>query len=195
MSKLITTTAALMMAVLTFAQTSNWGFDKSHSNVRFAVSHMVISEVEGNFGEFDGKVASSRDDFSDAIIEFTIQVTSIDTDDESRDDHLRNADFFDVEKFPTMKFESTSIKKVSDSKLEVTGNFTMHGVTKEITLDAKYGGTIIDPWGNTKAGIKVTGSIDRTNWGLLYNSKMDTGGLLIGNEVDIVCNFELIKLK
>ncbi len=194
MKKLSITLVAIFFVAFTYAQTANWGFDQSHSNVRFAVSHMVISEVEGNFGSFEGTVRSKTDDFSDAAIEFTINVTSIDTDDKKRDDHLRNEDFFNVEKFPTMKFESNSIKKISDNKLEVTGQFTMNGVTKEITLDAKHGGTINDPWGNTKAGFKVTGTINRTDWGLKYNSKLDTGGLMIGEEVDITCNFELIKL-
>lgn len=193
MRKLGITLFALIFLTTTYAQTTNWGFDNSHSNVRFSVSHMVISEVEGNFGSFDGSVSTTKDNFSDATIKFNITVKSIDTDDESRDEHLRNADFFDVEKYPTMKFESTSIKKSVDNNLLVTGDFTMHGVTKEITMNAKYGGTIVDPWGNTKAGFKVTGKIDRTNWGLVYNSTMDTGGLMIGNEIEIVCNFELIK--
>ncbi|NQU32343.1 MAG: YceI family protein [Bacteroidetes bacterium] len=195
MRKLGITMAAILMVALTYAQTSNWGFDQSHSNVRFAVSHMVISEVEGNFSTYEGSVSTTKSDFSDASVNFTINVSSIYTDDEKRDEHLRGADFFDVEKNPNITFKSTSIKKVSENKYKITGNFTMLGVTKEITLDAKYGGTINDPWGNTKAGIKVTGTINRTDWGLKYNSKMDTGGLMIGEDVDIVCNFELIKLK
>ena len=195
MRKLITTMAAIMMVVLTYAQTANWGFDQSHSNVRFAISHMVISEVEGNFNSYEGTVRSTKSDFSDAVVKFTINVTSIDTDDEKRDEHLRNEDFFNVEKFPTITFQSTSIKIIGKNKYEVTGDFTMLGITKEITMNAAYGGTIVDPWGNTKAGFKVTGTIDRTDWGLKYNSTMDTGGLMIGEDVDIVCNFELIKLQ
>ena len=195
MRKLITTMAAIMMVVLTYAQTANWGFDQSHSNVRFALSHMVISEVEGNFNSYEGTVRSTKSDFSDAVVKFTINVTSIDTDDEKRDEHLRNEDFFNVEKFPTITFQSTSIKIIGKNKYEVTGDFTMLGITKEITMNAAYGGTIVDPWGNTKAGFKVTGTIDRTDWGLKYNSTMDTGGLMIGEDVDIVCNFELIKLQ
>lgn len=194
MRKIGTTLLAIIFAVTLNAQTTNWDFDKSHSNVRFAVSHMVISEVEGNFGDFNGSISTTKDDFTDAKVVFEIIVASVNTADEGRDEHLRNEDFFDVERYPTMNFESTSIKKTGDNKMEITGNFTMLGITKEITMNAKYGGTIVDPWGNTKAGFKVTGTIDRTNWGLKYNSTMDTGGLMIGNEIDIVCNFELIKL-
>ncbi len=194
MRKLGITMAALFVAVLTFAQSTNWGFDQSHSNVRFAVSHMVISEVEGNFSKYEGSVKSTKSDFSDASVNFTINVNSIDTDDEKRDEHLRGTDFFDVAKFPNITFKSTSMEKVGDKKFKVTGDFTMLGITKEITMDVKYGGTINDPWGNTKAGIKVTGTINRTDWGLKYNSTLDTGGLMIGEDVDIVCNFELIKL-
>lgn len=186
--------AIMMMAALTNAQTTNWGFDASHSNVRFSLSHMVISEVEGNFGTYEGTVSTTKDDFSDAKINFTIDVNSINTDDEKRDEHLRGEDFFNVAKYPNIVFTSKSMKSLGDNKYEVSGDFTMNGVTKEITLDAKYGGTINDPWGNTKAGFKVTTTIDRTDWGLKYNSKMDTGGLMIGEEIEIVCKMELIKL-
>jgi polyisoprenoid-binding protein YceI len=195
MRKLGLTMGAILMVALTYAQTANWGFDQSHSSVRFAVSHMVISEVEGNFTDFEGTVTSNKADFSDASIVFSIIVGSIDTDDEKRDEHLRGGDFFNVEKFPTIKFKSTSMEKVGDNKFKVTGDFTMLSVTKEVTFDVKYGGTIKDPWGNTKAGFKVTGTIDRTDWGLKYNSTMDTGGVMIGEDVDIVCNFELIKIQ
>lgn len=195
MRKLGLTMATLMFVAFTYAQTTNWGFDQSHSNVRFAVSHMVISEVEGNFAKYEGSVKSNKSDFSDAVVEFTIDVNSVNTNDEKRDEHLRNADFFDTEKYPNIIFRSKSITKVDGNKYKVTGDFTMLGVTKEITLDAKYGGTINDPWGNTKAGFKITGTIDRSDWGLKYNSTMDTGGLMIGNDVDIVCNFELVKLQ
>jgi polyisoprenoid-binding protein YceI len=194
MKKLKLLIATVLLAIISNAQVTTWGFDKSHSNVRFAVSHMVISEVEGNFSIFEGSVVSSKADFSDAEITFTIDVSSIDTDSESRDEHLLNEDFFDVAKYPTIDFRSKSMKNVGENKFELTGDLTMHGVTKEIILGAKYGGTIKDPWGNTKAGFKVTGTIDRTLWDLNYNSTMDSGGLVIGVEIDIVCNLELKKL-
>jgi len=184
---------AILLVVISNAQTTNWDIDASHSNVRFAVSHMVVSEVEGTFTKFEGKLSTSKADFSDAEVNFTIDVSSINTNDTDRDDHLKGEDFFNVEKNPTITFKSKKMEKVGENKYQLTGNFTMNGVTKEITMDAKYGGTINDPWGNTRAGFKITGSIDRTQWGLKYNSTMDTGGLMLGEEIEIVCKIELIK--
>lgn len=193
MKRTLILTAAIILASLGINAQSAWKFDPSHSGVRFSVAHMVISEVEGNFSKFDGKVMASADDFSDAEVEFTVDVSSINTDDKKRDEHLLSADFFNVEKFPTIEFKSTSIKKAGDNKYKITGDFTMLGVTKEIVIDVTYNGTIDDPWGNTKAGFKVKANINRNDWGLKYNSVMDTGGMLIGEEIAIVCNIELVK--
>lgn len=177
-----------------YAQKTTYGFDKAHTNVRFSIAHMVISEVDGNFSDFDGKVVTSKEDFTDADISFKINVESINTDDAKRDEHLRSPDFFDVANNPEITFESKSMEKISEKEYKLTGDLSMNGKTKSVTLDVKYGGTIVDPWGNTKAGFKITGTINRLDWGLKYNSVMDSGGLLIGEEVDIVCNVELIKL-
>lgn len=193
MRKLGILTAALLLGTMVNAQ-DNWGFDAAHSNIRFAVSHMVISEVEGNFGSYEGSVKASKSDFSDAVINFSIDVSSIDTDNENRDEHLRNADFFNVEQFPTITFKSKSMEKMDEKNFKLTGDFTMLGVTREIVLKATYGGTVTDPWGNVKAGFKVRGTIDRTQWGLVYNSTLESGGLMLGEEVEIVANVELIKL-
>jgi len=177
-----------------YAQKTSYGFDKAHTNVRFSIAHMVISEVDGNFNDFDGKVVTNKEDFTDADISFKINVESINTDDAKRDEHLRSPDFFDVANNPEITFESKSMEKVSEKEYKLTGDLSMNGKTKSVTLDVKYGGTIVDPWGNTKVGFKITGTISRLDWGLKYNSVMDSGGLLIGEEVDIVCNVELIKL-
>ena len=177
-----------------YAQKTTYGFDKAHTNVRFSIAHMVISEVDGNFSDFDGKVVTNKEDFTDADISFKINVESINTDDAKRDEHLRSPDFFDVANNPEITFESKSMEKISEKEYKLTGDLSMNGKTKSVTLDVKYGGTIVDPWGNTKAGFKITGTINRLDWGLKYNSVMDSGGLLIGEEVDIVCNVELIKL-
>ena len=184
---------ALLSFVFINAQTK-WSFDTSHSTVRFAVDHMVISEVEGQFTSYEGTVETTKADFSDAKINFKININSIDTDDIKRDNHLKSEDFFNVEKFPNMTFQSTSIEVIKGGNYILKGDLTIQGVTKEIALKMSYGGTVKDPWGNTKAGIKVTGKINRTDFNLKYNSVMETGGLMIGEEVSITCKVELMKI-
>ncbi len=156
---------------------------------------MVISEVSGQFHKYGGTVITSKEDFSDAKIYFLIDVKSIDADDEKRYEHLQLADFFDVAKCPKITFKSKSMKKVGKNLYKLTGDYTMHCITKEIILDVKYCGTVKDPYGNIKAGFNITGVINRTDFGLKYNSVMDTGGMLIGEEVTITSKVELIKLK
>lgn len=184
---------ALFSLALVQAQTT-WSFDPAHSSIRFAVDHMVISEVEGQFSTYEGSVVSAKSDFSDAKINISIAVNSVDTDNEKRDAHLKSADFFETEKYPKMTFVSTSVEKTGDSKYNLKGNLTLHGVTKEITLVMTYGGTTKDPWGNTKAGLKVTGVINRTDFGLKYNSVLEAGSLMIGEEVAITAKMELTKI-
>ena len=184
---------ALVSITFANAQTT-WVFDQSHSSVRFSVDHMVISQVEGQFTSYDGNVKTTKDDFSDAEINLNIDLNSINTADEKRDGHLKSADFFDTANYPNMKFVSTSVTTTANGKYNLKGNLTLHGVTKEVTLAMSYGGTVKDPWGNTKAGLKVTGKINRTDFGLKYNAAMETGGLLIGEEVEITCKVELIKI-
>lgn len=177
------------------AQETKWTFDKVHSKIQFDVSHMFISEIAGQFQDYEGIVLADKTDFSDAKIDFSIEVKSIDTDNKSRDEHLLSPDFFDATKYPKITFKSKSIKKTGKNLYKINGKFTMHGVTKEITLDAKYGGTIKDPYGNIKAGFKITCVINRTDFGLKYNSILDAGELMIGEKVTITCKVELLKLK
>jgi len=177
------------------AQTTKWAIDKSHSKIQFDVAHLVISEVTGQFKSFDGTVLSDKPDFSDAKIEITIDVNSINTDDEKRDQHLKSADFFDANKYPTITFKSKSIRKINNNTYKLIGDLNMHGVTKEVALDVQFNGIKNDPWGNTKAGFKVTGKINRNDFGLKYNAPLEGGGLLIGEEVNITCKVELLKLK
>jgi polyisoprenoid-binding protein YceI len=184
---------ALFSVALTQAQTT-WNIDASHSSIRFAVDHMVISEVEGIFSKYEGSVITKTADFSDAKINFTVDVNSVDTDNEKRDEHLRGADFFETEKYPKMTFVSTSVVKTAEGKYNLKGKLTLHGVTNEITLAMAYGGTTKDPWGNTKAGLKVTGAINRTDFGLKYNSVLEAGSLMIGEEVTITAKVELAKI-
>lgn len=187
--------AFMMLSGASFlnAQTTKWGFDHSHAKVGFSVAHFGISETEGKFTKFDGVVLADKPDFSDAKIDFTIDVNSINTEDQKRDEHLRGADFFDAAKHPNITFKSKSFKSLGNNKYKLTGDFTMHGVTKEITLDVVYKGTVNDPWGNTKAGFKISGTIDRTQFGLNWTGKLAAGGLVVGNDVNLDINIELIK--
>lgn len=175
------------------AQNTKWAFDGSHAKIGFSVSHMGISETEGKFTKFEGTVLSDKPDFSDAKIDLTIDVNSINTEDKRRDDHLKAADFFDAAKYPTITFKSKSFKSLGKNKYKLVGDFTMHGVTKEIELDVTYKGTVEDPYKNTKAGFKLSGVIDRTQFGLVWTGKLAAGGLLVGNDINLDINIELIK--
>lgn len=193
MKKTIISITLLFTCLFSFAQTTKWGYDASHAKVGFTISHFGISETEGKFTKFDGTVLSDKPDFSDAKIDFTIDVNSINTEDAQRDMHLKSPDFFDVAKFPSITFKSKAFKDVGKNKYKLTGSLTMHGVTKEITLDVIYKGTVVDPYKNTKAGFKITGTIDRRQFGLVWNGKLSTGDALLGNDVNIDINIELIK--
>ncbi|MBI1939445.1 MAG: YceI family protein [Ignavibacteriales bacterium] len=182
----------LLLAVPAAAQTK-WAFDKVHSKVEFSVSHLVISEVSGSFKNFEGSVEASKDDFSDAKIDFTVDINSINTDNENRDGHLKSDDFFNAEKFPKMIFKGKSLKKAGKNKYKLTGDLTIRDITKSITLDVVYNGTVKDPWGNTKAGFKVKGSLNRFDYGLKWNTLMETGGAVVGKEVEIKVDLELQK--
>jgi polyisoprenoid-binding protein YceI len=184
---------ALFSITLMGAQ-SKWNIDASHSSIRFAVDHMVISEVEGVFSTYEGSIITTTADFSDAKINFVVDVNSVNTDNAKRDEHLRGADFFETSKYPKMTFVSTSVQKTGDHKYNLKGKLSLHGITKEITLAMTYGGTTKDPWGNTKAGLKVTGVINRTDFGLKYNSVLEAGSLMIGEEVTITAKVELAKI-
>ncbi len=190
--------AAAIAATFTgaIAQSVNWKLDASHSNISFAVEHMVVSETVGKFDKFDIKATTKNaTDFEGATVNVDIQTASINTNDEKRDQHLRSGDFFDAEKNPTISFKSKSIKKVSGKNYKLTGDLTMHGVTKAITLDLIYGGTAKDPWGNTHAGFKLSGKLNRKDYGLNWSKTLETGGLLVGEEVTITGAVELLQEK
>lgn len=192
MKLLVSLFALLVLGANAFAQT-NWQLDKSHSNINFSVSHMVVSETSGRFKFFDGKVVAKSDDFVDSDIEFTIDASSINTEDEKRDGHLKSPDFFDVAKHPQITFKSKSFKKIDGKNYKLIGDLTMRGVTKEVVLDVIYNGTAKSPSGVVKAGFKVMGKINRADFGLKWNKTLDNGGLLVGEEVTLVCNIELDK--
>ncbi|MBN8703192.1 MAG: YceI family protein [Bacteroidetes bacterium] len=196
MKKTITMGAMILTTALTEveAQTTTWAIDPSHTKVGFSVTHMMVAETEGKFKMYDGKVTSSKEDFTDAQIEFSIDVASINTDDEKRDGHLKSPDFFDVEKFPKMKFKSKSFKKVADKKYKLSGELTIKDVTKAVEFDVIYNGTAQNPW--TKAivaGFKLDGTINRVDYGLKWNAALEAGGVIVGENVKIKCDVELNK--
>ena len=191
--KNLTTILSLAMSTMAFAQT-NWKLDNSHSNVKFAVEHLAVSETEGNFKSFDGTLVSKNADFTDADITFTVDVKSIDTDNEMRDKHLQGDDFFNTEKYPQMKFKSSSFKKVSGNKYILEGDLTIRDVTKKVKFDVVYRGTQKDPYGNTKAGFKATGSIKRMEYGLKWNV-MTEAISVVADDVNIVVNLEYAQAK
>jgi polyisoprenoid-binding protein YceI len=156
---------------------------------------LVISEVEGNFKTFDGTIASSKPDFTDAVINFTVDINSINTDNEKRDEHLKNDDFFNAEKYPQMTFKSTAFKKLKGNKYELTGLLTIRDVTKTVKWDVTYGGTTNDPWGNTKAGFKASTVINRLDYGLKWNSLTEAGGAVVGSDVTIDLRIQFAKSK
>ncbi len=186
--------AVALLGAPAFAQTT-WSLDKSHSNVKFAVKHMVISETEGAFKLFAGTVKAKDDTFADAQIEFTIDVASINTESDKRDGHLKSDDFFNAEKFPQAKFVGKSFKATGKDKFTLTGDLTIRDVTKSVTWEVDFGGVIKDPYGNTKAGFKATTTINRLEYGLKWNTLLETGGAVVSKDVKIVANIELAKPK
>ncbi len=181
-----------LVSTLSFSQTT-WTVDKSHSKVGFSVSHLVITDVEGFFKDYDAQITTDGDDFSKAKIDFTIKTASIFTDNNDRDNHLRADDFFNAEKYPAMTFKGKSMKKVGDKKFKLVGDLTIRDVTKQVELEVKYNGTVKDPWGNTKAGFKVKGEINRFDFNLKWNKAIETGSLVVGKDVELVIDLQLVK--
>jgi polyisoprenoid-binding protein YceI len=172
-------------------KTTKWSIDPLHSEVLFKIKHLVISTVTGSFTKFEGIVNTTGDEFENAQINFSIDVSSIHTGQEQRDAHLKNSDFFEIEKYPAISFESSSFIKTGESQYILTGNLTMKGVTKEVTLDAEFGGTEKDHYGNTKAGFELSGIVNRKEFGLSFNSLTESGGLALGENVKIAANIQL----
>jgi polyisoprenoid-binding protein YceI len=189
--KKITLVLLAAVAMFSFAEVASlWKSDKTHSNLKFAITHLLVSEVEGSFKNFDAKITASKDDFSDAVVEFTADVNSIDTENEQRDEHLKNADFFDAAKYPSLTFKSKSFKKVADKKYEVKGDLTLHGVTKEVVLQATHRGTVENPMIKKQvAGFKVTGAINRKDFGIGANY----ANAMLSEEVTFTANAEFVK--
>jgi polyisoprenoid-binding protein YceI len=170
-----------------------WALDASHSEIRFKIKHLMISNVTGRFDKFSGLVETEEDDFESAKILFTADIGSISTNNEQRDAHLKNSDFFDAESHPQLNFESTMLKKTSDDEYKLFGMLTIRGISKTVVLKVEAGGVTKDPWGNTRAGFSVTGKIDRKDFGVSFGAVTETGGLLLDNEVKIYADVQFVK--
>ena len=187
---------ALAVALLVPAPTraATWELDPAHSTIGFAIRHMMISTVRGQFRTFTGKATGDPRTPDKAAIEASIDAASIDTANEKRDGHLKSPDFFDVAKFPTITFKSKTITAAGAGKAKVTGDLTMHGVTKEVVLEVEGPTQVIkDPMGNTRAGAHATAKINRKDFGIAYNKALDGGGLMVGDEVEITIDVEAVQ--
>ncbi|HVX25942.1 MAG TPA: YceI family protein [Parafilimonas sp.] len=175
------------------AQKVKWVLDASHSEVQFKVKHLMISNVTGQFNSFSGSVETDDEDFETAKIYFTADINSISTNNEQRDTHLKNADFFDAVNHPQLSFESNEVEKINEEAYKVNGVLTIRGVSKNISLNVEMGGITKDPWGNRRAGFSVTGKINRQDFGVSFGAVTETGGLLLDNTVKILANVQFVK--
>ena len=173
--------------------TTKWVIDPTHSEIGFKVKHMMFTNVSGKFSKFDATIEVEDNDFENAKIEFTGAIDSITTGNADRDTHLLSPDFFDAAQFPEIKFSATSFTKINEGEYVLVGDLTLHGVTKSVELAAEYGGLMKDPWGNTKMALALEGKINRKDWGLNWNSALETGGVLVSEEVRL--NIELQFLQ
>jgi polyisoprenoid-binding protein YceI len=180
------------VAAATLVPTGTWTADTSHSKVGFAVKHMGIATVRGEFTEFEGALEVS-DDLSTAKVRGSAKTASVDTNEPRRDEHLRSADFFDAENIPEISFESTRIEPVDEDTFRIFGNLTMHGVTREIQLDAELQGSDIDPWGNQRVGLEITGQLSRGDFDMKFNQALGSGNLVVGDKVKLALDVSAVK--
>jgi polyisoprenoid-binding protein YceI len=173
---------------------TKWSIDQSHSEIAFKVKHLMISHVKGSFKTFDASIYTTAKDFSTVEIDLWIDAASINTGDEKRDEHLKSAEFFDVKNHKQITFTASSIGKAdAEGNHTIWGELTLKGITKTVKLNAHFGGMVKDPYGNEKAGFAVTGTINRMDWELDWNAAMEAGGILVGEEVSILCDIELVN--
>ncbi|MRR35832.1 polyisoprenoid-binding protein [bacterium] len=195
MKKIIASIGTIVaLALPAFAFASTWTIDPDHSNVGFKVRHLMVSNVKGSFDKHSGTVEIDDKDITKSAVNVSIDTNSINTNVQKRDEHLRSADFFDVAKYPTMTFVSKKVAKAGKDKLKVTGDLTLHGVTKQVVLDVE-GPTkeSKDPWGNIRKGATATTKINRKDFGLVWNAALETGGVAVGEEIAITLEIEMIK--
>lgn len=184
----------IALALPAFAFASTWTIDPDHSNVGFKVRHLMVSNVKGGFDKHTGTVDINDKDITKSKVEVSVDTNSINTNVQKRDEHLRSADFFDVAKFPTMTFFSKKVAKSGKDKLKITGDLTLHGVTKQVVLDVEGPSKESkDPWGNIRKGATATTKINRKDFGLVWNAALETGGVVVGEEITITLEIEMIK--
>ncbi|MGE0869469.1 MAG: YceI family protein [Kofleriaceae bacterium] len=172
---------------------TSWEIDHGHSSVNFTVRHLMVSKVHGRFARWTGVLELDPEDITRSSVDVTIDATSVETKEERRDAHLRSADFLDVENFPTLTFRSTAVERVSDDELAVTGDLTIHGVTRSVKLAVEVGGEVKDPWGGTRAGFSAKTMISRKDYGLTWNALLEAGGVAVADRVDIGIEIEAVK--
>lgn len=172
---------------------NKWVLEPAHSELGFKIKHLMISHVTGFFKDFTATVDMEGHDFGTAKVNATISIASIDTKNTLRDEHLRNSDFFDAPAYPQMVFASTAVERAGDSDYRVHGNLTLKGVTRPVVLEVAYSGVMKDPWGGDRAGFEVKGTINRSHWGVNFNSVLETGGVGLGEEVKIFAELQLVK--
>lgn len=176
------------------AITSTWQIDPIHSTAQFKVKHMMISNVKGEFTSITGSLELNEGDVSKSKVQATIDATTINTRDPQRDGHLKSADFFDVEKFPTLAFKSLSVQQIAPAELAVTGDLTIHGVSRAVILDVEGPSEPRkDPWGNTRIGLSASTKINRKDFGLTWNTALESGGILVGDDISITLDVEFVK--
>ena len=173
--------------------TKKWAIDPTHSEIGFKVKHMMFTNVSGSFQKYTAGIETQGDDFENAKIEFSGDIDSVNTGNADRDAHLLSADFFDAAQFPKISFESSSFKKIDEGDFELKGDLTLHGITKSVVFGVEFSGLMKDPWGNTKAGFVINGKINRKDWGLTWNSALETGGVLVGEEVKLNIELQFIQ--
>lgn len=196
LSKLLPVLALLTAVALPAsvgAETTSWILDAGHSRVGFSVPHLVVSSVSGRFSQVSGTVSLDEANLAKSDVEITIQTNSIDTDEPKRDEHLRGPDFFDAAKFPVIVFKSTKITPAGANKYKLTGELSMHGVSKLVTLDAQLSPAIKNPWGKQVRGVKISGKLKRSDYGLTWNKALEAGGMVVGDEVTLEVQVEINK--
>ncbi|WP_103664775.1 YceI family protein [Gracilimonas amylolytica] len=178
---------------MTTATKALWKIDPTHSEVQFKVKHLVISTVTGSFDSFEGTIETDGDDFKNAKATFSADIDSISTNNEDRDKHLKSDDFFNAEEYPQLKFESVNFEKFKDGEYKVTGDLTIRDVTKKVLLDVVHGGTVVDPYGQTKAGFEISGSINRKEFGLTWSAVTEAGNVVVGDQIKLQLNVQFIQ--